>query len=124
MDGRPIRRVLEWLLNRELTDAEMAGALDMPASSYSRHKDRDDYPTFEDLGRLGAAFDIDARMLQIAFGYRRLDELILLDHNAMRQYLQQGGGNYLDDPRRVPTKGKSPPARRVILKRQANVEAL
>jgi len=29
MDGKPIRRVLEWLLNRDLTDADMAAALDV-----------------------------------------------------------------------------------------------
>ena len=28
MDGKPIRRVLEWLLNRDLTDADMAAALE------------------------------------------------------------------------------------------------
>jgi hypothetical protein len=40
----PIRRVLEWLLNRDLTDADMAAALDVHPSNYSRHKDDDGYP--------------------------------------------------------------------------------
>jgi hypothetical protein len=123
MDGQPIRRVLEWLLNRELTDAEMAASLDMPASTYSRHKDDADYPTYEDLDRFGSTFGVDARMLQIAFGYRRLDELILLDDDAMRQYLQQGGGNYLNHPMVVPRNGKAPPKRQRYV-RQDDVEAL
>jgi hypothetical protein len=53
MDGKPIRRVLEWLLNRDLTDADMAAALDVHPSNYSRHKDDDDYPSFEELTTLG-----------------------------------------------------------------------
>jgi hypothetical protein len=123
MDGQSIRRVLEWLLTREINDAEMAAALEMPASTYSRRKDDDDFPAYPDLDRLGAAFGIDARMLQIAFGYRRLDELILLDETAMRQYLRQGGGNYLDHPLKVPRNGKSPP-KRLQYARQDGVDAL
>jgi hypothetical protein len=90
MDGQSIRRVLGWLLNRGLADADLAAALEMPSATFSRRKDHDDFPTYEELERLGTAFGIDARMLQIAFGYRQLDELILLDEDAMRQYLRQG----------------------------------
>lgn len=122
MDGQPIRRVLEWLLNRELTDAEMADALEMPASTYSRHKEAADYPTFEDLGRIGAAFEVSARMLQVAFGYLDLSE-VMLDDDAMRQYLRQGGGNYLDHPMVVTRNGKAPPKRPRYV-RQEDVEAL
>ena len=73
MDGKPIRRVLEWLLNRDLTDADMAAALDVHPSNYSRHKDDDDYPSFEELTTLGAYFHVSPKMLQIAFGL--LDKL-------------------------------------------------
>jgi hypothetical protein len=96
MDGKPIRRVLEWLLNRDLTDADMAAALDVHPSNYSRHKDDDGYPSFEELATLGEHFHLSPRMLQIAFGLLDTDALVLLDHDEMRQYLEQGGGNHMN----------------------------
>jgi hypothetical protein len=96
MDGKPIRRVLEWLLNRDLTDADMAAALDVHPSNYSRHKDDDGYPSFEELATLGEHFHVSPRMLQIAFGLLDTDALILLDEDEMKQYLEQGGGNHMN----------------------------
>jgi hypothetical protein len=96
MDGKPIRRVLEWLLNRDLTDADMAAALDVHTSNYSRHKDDERYPSFEELAILGEYFHISPRMLQIAFGLLGTDALILLDDDEMKQYLEQGGGNHMN----------------------------
>jgi hypothetical protein len=96
MDGKPIRRVLEWLLNRDLTDADMAAALDVHPSNYSRHKDDDGYPSFEELATLGEHFNVSPRMLQIAFGLLDTDALVLLDEDEMKQYLQQGGGNHMN----------------------------
>ena len=95
MDGKPIRRVLEWLLNCDLTDADMAAALDVHPSHYSRHKDDDAYPCFEELTTLGAYFHVSPRMLQIAFGLLDTDALILLDEDEMKQFLEQGGGNHM-----------------------------
>ena len=96
MDGKPIRRVLEWLLNRDLTDADMAAALDVHPSNYSRHKDDDGYPSFEELVTLGEHFHVSPRMLQIAFGLLDTDALILLDEAEMKQYLEQGGANHME----------------------------
>src|ERR1700740_1380665 len=94
MDGKPIRRVLGWLLNRDLTDADMAAALDVHPSNYSRHKGDEGYPSFEELATLGGYFHVSPRMLQIAFGLLDTDALILLDEDEMKQYLEQGGGNH------------------------------
>ena len=96
MDGKPIRRVLEWLLNRDLTDAHMAAALGVHPSNYSRHKDDDGYPSFEELATLGEHFHVSPRMLQIAFGLLDTDALVLLDEDEMKQYLEQGGGNHMN----------------------------
>jgi transcriptional regulator with XRE-family HTH domain len=96
MDGKPIRRVLEWLLDRDLTDADMAAALDVHPSHYSRHKGDDDYPSFEELNTLGGYFHVSPRMLQIAFGLLDTDVLILLTEDEMKQYLEQGGGNHME----------------------------
>jgi hypothetical protein len=96
MDGKPIRRVLEWLLNRDLTDADMAAALDVHPSNYSRHKDDDGYPSFEELTTLGAYFNVSPTMLQITFGLLDTDALVLLDEDEMNQYMEQGGGNHVE----------------------------
>lgn len=42
-DGTDIKRVLEWLPNRDLTDADLAAALGVPPSNCSRHKCDKDY---------------------------------------------------------------------------------
>jgi transcriptional regulator with XRE-family HTH domain len=94
LDGKPIKLVLSWLTNRELTDGELAEALGVDKTYYSRHKDDEDYPTFEDLATLAHAFGLSSRTLQISFGYRDTDELILLDHEGMRQYMELGGANW------------------------------
>ena len=109
MDGKPIRRVLEWLLNRDLTDADMAAALDVHPSNYSRHKDDDDYPSFEELTTLGGYFHVSPRMLQIAFGLLDTDALILLDEDEMKQYLEQGGGNHMNPARAGGKEGRKNP---------------
>ena len=83
--------MLRWLTNRDIQDADMAAALGMPPATYSRRKNDDNFPTFEQLTALGAHFGCSARVLQIAFGWRGEDELVLLDEDEIRQYIQQGG---------------------------------
>jgi hypothetical protein len=93
-DGKPIKLVLSWLAGRELADSDLAIALGVDKTYYSRHKDDPEYPSFEDLETLATAFGFDARALQISFGYREVDELILLDYRGMHEYMEMGGGNY------------------------------
>lgn len=97
-DGKDVRRVLEWLLNRSLTEVELADAVGLKPATYNRNKDNDDFPTFEDLKRFGEAFGLRPRPLQIAFGHRGLDELEFLDDVELRQYLEQGGANHPHPP--------------------------
>ena len=95
MDGKSIKLVLRWLLNREdLQDADIAVAVGYSASSYSRHKDDEDFPSFEELDKIGRHFSLSPTMLQIAFGLRGLDEVGLLDEEEIRQYIEQGGANH------------------------------
>ena len=100
-DGKPIKLVLGWLAGREVSDGELAKALGVDKTYYSRHKDDDDYPSFEDLEKFGAHFGFDPRVLQINFGYRDVDELILLDYQGMHEYMELGGGNYPHPEREV-----------------------
>jgi len=92
---KPIRLVLSWLTNRDLTDADLAAALDTTPPTYSRHKDDDDFPSFEELGVLGEHFGVSPTVLQIAFGHRAPEEVVLLSGPELRQYLELGGANHM-----------------------------
>ena len=94
LDGKPIKRVLSWLLNRDLTDGDLAAALGMPRSNYERHKDDPNYPSFEELDQLGRHFGISPTCLQIAFGLLPPKALAVLDDEELRCYIEQGGGNH------------------------------
>ena len=101
-DGKGIKLVLEFLSHRHLPDTELAAALEIPPTNYYRRRDADDFPTFEELGKFAEYFSLSARALQVAFGYIRLDE-ILLGEDELRQYLEQGGGKNLPHPHRTTT---------------------
>lgn len=89
--GRDLRRVLEWLLNRDVPDGEIGAALDLAKATYSRRKEAPDFPNYAELIAVGEAFGVSARVLQIAFGWRGEDELILLDTDEIRQFMDQAG---------------------------------
>lgn len=91
-DGRDIKQVLEWLLRRRVNDSEIAEAIGMAAATYSRHKDKPEFPSFEDLARIGESFGFSPRVLQISFGYRGEDEVVLLDDAELNLHWQLGGG--------------------------------
>ena len=93
-DNKPIRRVLSWLTNTDLTDADLAEALEMPTTTFSRRKDDDEFPSFEELSTLAEHFKLSERALQITFGYLGLDAMILLDEKSMWEFNEQGGGNH------------------------------
>jgi len=102
IDGRTPKMVLQWLLRREdLKDAEIAEALGVPPSTYSLRKDRANFPTFEELARIGRHFGVSARVLQISFGHRDLDDLLLLTDDEVVQYLDIGGAKHLSYPLEV-----------------------
>lgn len=90
-DGKSIKLVLEWLCHRHLPDTELAAALGIPPTNYYRRRDADDYPNYEELDKFGNYFDVSARALQIAFGWRHEDEVAWLDEEELRQYIEQGG---------------------------------
>lgn len=94
-DGRDIKRVLEWLLRRRVVDAEIAKALGpMATATYSRRKEHDDFPTFEELEQIGDSFGLSAKVLQISFGYRGEDELILLNDEELALLPRPGGRHF------------------------------
>ena len=107
--GKSIRRVLEWLLDRDVPDSEIGSILGLSKATYSRRKDAEDFPNFAELTALGDGLAISPRVLQIAFGWRGVDELILLNVDEARQYLDQVGAavfgveevrGYMENPER------------------------
>lgn len=91
-DGKDIKLVVSWLTGRYVSDAEMAEAVGKSTSSYSRDKDADEFPSFEELQSIANHFDLNALMLQVSFGYLDIN-MVLLDDEGMRQYVEQGGGD-------------------------------
>ena len=91
-DGRDIKQVLEWLLRRRVNDSDIADALEMAAATYSRHKDKPEFPSFEELEQIGGKFGFSPRVLQISFGYRGEDEVVLLDDAELNLHWELGGG--------------------------------
>jgi hypothetical protein len=89
--GKEVGRVLEWLLNRDVSDGEIGSALGLAKATYSRRKDAPDFPSYSELTTLGEHFGLSGRVLQIAFGWRGEDELILLNVEEMCQYMEQAG---------------------------------
>ncbi|WP_253861519.1 hypothetical protein [Mycobacterium asiaticum] len=89
--GKDLGRVLEWLLNRDVPDSEIGSALNLPKATYSRRKEARDFPDFAELTAVGDYFKLSPRVLQIAFGWRGEDEVILLDADEMLQYMEQAG---------------------------------
>lgn len=73
--GRGLKRVLEWNLDRDIIDAEIASALRKPAATYSRRKSAPDFPTFEELNLIGEHFGINPRWLQVEFGFLEVAEV-------------------------------------------------
>ena len=83
--------------------------LGLSKATYSRRKDGEDFPNFAELTALGEGLAISPRVLQIAFGWRGVDELILLNVEEARQYLDQVGAavfgvaevrRYMENPER------------------------
>lgn len=90
--------MLEWLLNRDVPDSEIGSALSLAKATYSRRKDAEDFPNYAELTSLGEHFNLSPRVLQIAFGWRGEDELILLNVDEMVQYMEQAGAALFANP--------------------------
>jgi transcriptional regulator with XRE-family HTH domain len=56
-------------------DSEMATALGWSLSTYSRRKDRPDFPTYAELRRLALRLGVDETILLVDFGYVHTDHL-------------------------------------------------
>jgi hypothetical protein len=76
-DGKGLKRVLQWILDRDVTDTQIASALNKPAATFHRRKDARDFPTWDELEVIGEHFGVNSRWLQVQFGYLRPGELVV-----------------------------------------------
>lgn len=72
---RKLKRALDLALDRDITDLEIAAALNKPAATFSRRKDAPDFPSFEELEHIGKHLGVTPRWLQVELGYLDVDEL-------------------------------------------------
>jgi hypothetical protein len=68
-DGRTARQSVSRLLTRSVRDSELAAALGLTLSTFSRRKDRPDFPTFAELRQIADRMGVDETILLVDFGY-------------------------------------------------------
>jgi hypothetical protein len=82
-DGRTARESVSRLLSRGVRDGEMASALGLSLSTYSRRKDRPDFPRYDELREVATHLGVDATILLIDFGYV---DVVTLNKRLQQRY--------------------------------------
>jgi hypothetical protein len=85
-DGRTARESVSRLLSRRVRDSEMAAALSLSVSTYSRRKDKPDFPTFAELRQIASGLGVDEMLLLVDFGH--------VDVNSLNDRLRQRYDTY------------------------------
>lgn len=68
-NGRTLGQNVSGLLSRPVRDHELAAALGIPISTYSKRKEKPDFPTFDELRRIAHSMGVDEMILHVDFGY-------------------------------------------------------
>ncbi len=74
-DGRTARQSVSRLLSRDVRDSEMAAALGLSLSTYSRRKDKPDFPTYGELRHIAERLGVDDTILLVDFGHIDVESL-------------------------------------------------
>jgi transcriptional regulator with XRE-family HTH domain len=74
-DGWTARQSLSRLLSRGVRDSEMAATLGLSLSTYSRRKDKPDFPTYAELRRIAERLGVDDTILLVDFGHIDVESL-------------------------------------------------
>ena len=85
-DGRTARQSVSRLLSRGVRDSEMAVALDVSLSTFSRRKDKPDFPSYSELRQISERFGVDETVLLVDFGY--------VDVTSLNDQLRQRYASY------------------------------
>jgi transcriptional regulator with XRE-family HTH domain len=74
-DGRTARQNVSRLLSRGVRDSEMAATLGLSLSTYSRRKDKPDFPTYAELRQIAERLGVDDTILLVDFGHIDVESL-------------------------------------------------
>ena len=74
-DGRTARQSVSRLLSRGVRDSEMAATLGLSLSTYSRRKDKPDFPTYAELRQIADRLGVDDTILLVDFGHIDVESL-------------------------------------------------
>jgi transcriptional regulator with XRE-family HTH domain len=74
-DGRTARQSVSRLLSRGVRDSEMAATLGLSLSTYSRRKDKPDFPTYAELRQIAERLGVDDTILLVDFGHIDVESL-------------------------------------------------
>jgi transcriptional regulator with XRE-family HTH domain len=74
-DGWTARQSVSRLLSRGVRDSEMAATLGLSLSTYSRRKDKPDFPTYAELRQIAERLGVDDTILLVDFGHIDVESL-------------------------------------------------
>ncbi len=74
-DGHTVRQSVSRLLSRGVRDSEMAATLGLSLSTYSRRKDKPDFPTYAELRQIAERLGVDDTILLVDFGHVDVESL-------------------------------------------------
>jgi transcriptional regulator with XRE-family HTH domain len=99
-DGRTARQSVSRLLSRGVRDSEMAAALGLSLSTYSRRKDKPNFPTFAELRQIAERFGVDETAMLVDFGY--VDVASLNDQLRQRYMAYRNAIDVITSMRKIP----------------------
>ena len=74
-DGHTARQSVSRLLGRGVRDSEIAATLGLSLSTYSRRKDKPDFPTYGELRKIAERLGVDDTILLVDFGHIDVESL-------------------------------------------------
>jgi transcriptional regulator with XRE-family HTH domain len=102
-DDRTARQAVARLLSRRVHDSEMAGALGISVSTFSRRKDKPDFPSFGELCQIADCFGVDETVLLVDFRY--VDVTSLNEELRRRYAAYRDALKVIESMRRRPNSG-------------------
>ena len=102
-DGRTARQSVSRLLSRRVRDSEMAVALDVSLSTFSRRKDKPGFPSYVELRQISEYFGVDETILLVDFGY--VDVTSLNDQLRQRYASYRNALDVIKSLRKNPNRG-------------------
>jgi transcriptional regulator with XRE-family HTH domain len=102
-DGRTARQSVSRLLSRGVRDSEMAATLGLSLSTYSRRKDKPDFPTYAELRQIAERLGVDDTILLVDFGH--IDVESLNDELRQRYDTYRNAIEVISSMRKTPSPG-------------------